>query len=107
MKVLKWIGFGILGLGFIALLIFVTMHLWNWLVPELFHGPVITFCQTAGLLILSKILFSGFGHCRGGGHHRRHHHHGEGDNNDACCGNHWWSKYHRRGGCCSDEKKSE
>ncbi len=49
---------------------FLTMHLWNMLVPELFHGPVISFCQTIGLLVLSKILFGGFrgrfgrgGHC--------------------------------------------
>ncbi len=40
---------------------FVTMSLWNWLVPELFNGPVIDFWQTLGLLLLSKILFSGFG----------------------------------------------
>jgi hypothetical protein len=51
---------------FLFLLIggFITMSLWNWLVPELFNGPVITFWQTIGLLILSKILFGGFG--RGG-----------------------------------------
>jgi len=38
-----------------------VMLLWNWLVPELFGGPVITFWQALGLLVLSKILFSGFG----------------------------------------------
>ncbi len=46
-----------------------TMYLWNWLIPVLFNGPVITFWQTVGLLVLSKILFSGFGrggHCSGG-----------------------------------------
>jgi hypothetical protein len=37
------------------------MYLWNWLVPVLFNGPVISFWQTLGLLVLSKILFSGFG----------------------------------------------
>jgi hypothetical protein len=40
---------------------FVTLSLWNWLVPELFNGPVINFWQALGLLLLSKILFSGFG----------------------------------------------
>jgi hypothetical protein len=39
---------------------FVTMSLWNWLVPVLFHGPSITFWQAIGLFALSKILFSGF-----------------------------------------------
>jgi len=39
---------------------YITMSLWNWLIPELFHGPVVTIWQTFGLIILSKILFSGF-----------------------------------------------
>lgn len=45
---------------------FITMLLWNWLVPVLFNGPVITIWQALGLLVLSKILFSGFS---GKGHH--------------------------------------
>jgi hypothetical protein len=40
---------------------FLTMYLWNWLVPALFHGPIITLGQTFGLLVLSRILFGGFG----------------------------------------------
>ena len=60
------IVFGITA--FVLLFGFGTMHLWNWLVPSLFHGPIITFAQAIGLLILSKILFGGFGgkHGRGG-----------------------------------------
>ena len=38
-----------------------TQYLWNWLVPALFGGPMISFWQTFGLLVLSKIIFSGFG----------------------------------------------
>lgn len=58
LMVLKIIG----GIAlFVPLFIFGTMYLWNWLVPTLFHGPVISFWQTVGLLILSKILFGGFG----------------------------------------------
>jgi hypothetical protein len=41
---------------------FVVMALWNWLVPALFGGPVITFWQAWGLLLLSKILFGSFQH---------------------------------------------
>jgi hypothetical protein len=65
----KWI-FKIAALVLLGLTVFgfVTMYLWNWLVPELFNGPVISFWQTIGLLVLSKILFSGFG--KGGSHHR-------------------------------------
>jgi hypothetical protein len=65
-KALKITGFVILGILALAAFGFVTMYLWNWLVPDWFNGPVITFWQTVGLLILSKILFSGFG--KGGGH---------------------------------------
>lgn len=48
----------------------VTQYLWNWLVPDLFSGPVITFWQAAGLLILSKILLWPIG--RGGRWGHRH-----------------------------------
>ncbi len=68
-----------IGIGFfvvIAITVFpaVTMLLWNWLVPTLFSGPVITYWQALGLIILSKILFSSGP--RSGGHHHRHRHHG-------------------------------
>lgn len=39
---------------------FVVMWLWNWLMPPLFGLHVLSFWQALGLLILSKILFSGF-----------------------------------------------
>jgi nitrate reductase NapE component len=58
----KYVLWGILGVAAIAGFGFVIMWLWNWLVPELFSGPVINYWQTVGLLILSKILFSGIGH---------------------------------------------
>jgi hypothetical protein len=63
----------LLGIIAIAAIGFVTMSLWNWLVPQLFNGPVISFVQTLGLLLLSKILFSGFGG-------KRHSHSGPGGN---------------------------
>jgi hypothetical protein len=59
LRILKYVGFGILGLAFVALTVFVTMKLWNSLIPLLFHGPVLTYWQTAGLFILSKILLTG------------------------------------------------
>ena len=74
LRILKFVGFGILGLGFIALAIFVTMCLWNALIPVLFHGPVLSFWQTAGIFLLSKILLTGVapgGHHRGRGDWRR------------------------------------
>ncbi len=54
--VVAFIGFG-----------FFTMHLWNWLMPMLFHLPEITFWQTIGLMVLSRLIL-GFGCHRGRGH---------------------------------------
>ena len=48
---------------------YVVMVLWNALIPELFNGPVLTFWQAAGLLLLAHILFRGWG---GGFGHKRH-----------------------------------
>ncbi len=47
---------------------YILMSLWNWLIPVLFGGPVITMLQAIGLLILSKILFGSFNH----GHNKKH-----------------------------------
>ena len=60
-KALKYVGFGILGVGAMFLFVWLVMLLWNSLVPELFNGPVLTYWQSAGMLILSKILLSGLG----------------------------------------------
>ena len=38
----------------------IVMLLWNWLMPEIFGLPSITFLQAMGLLLLSKILLGGF-----------------------------------------------
>ncbi|MDQ3047018.1 MAG: hypothetical protein M3R27_05670 [Bacteroidota bacterium] len=53
------IVFGITA--FLIVLGFGTMFLWNWLVPTLFNGPVVTYWQAIGLLALCKILFGGCG----------------------------------------------
>ena len=67
-KFLMWVVFGVL---LIALFTYVTQQLWNWLVPQLFSGPLISFWQALGLLVLSKIIFGGFGNkC----HHGHSHH---------------------------------
>jgi hypothetical protein len=55
------IGFGLLFLGFLALLGFVTMWLWNWLMPEIFGLTTIDYWQTWGLLLLSFIFFKNWG----------------------------------------------
>jgi hypothetical protein len=66
----RWIakGAGMLVLGIVGAAVFgfAVMLLWNALVPDLFHGPVLTFWQAVGLLVLSHIFLGG----KGGWHHR-------------------------------------
>jgi Ca2+/H+ antiporter, TMEM165/GDT1 family len=62
-RVGKIIGFVLLGIIGIFVFGSIVMLLWNNLMPVIFHLPLITFWQALGLLILAKILFSGF---RGG-----------------------------------------
>ena len=50
-----------LGIAAVFGFTLVVMLLWNALVPELFNGPELGYWQTLGLLVLSKILFSGIG----------------------------------------------
>ena len=69
----KCAAFLVLVPALIAVLSWVVMSLWNALIPALFHGPLVTFWQAAGLLVLCKILFGGFrGGCGGFGGRWRH-----------------------------------
>ena len=45
---------------------FVTMWLWNALMPVIFHLPVISYWQAVGLILLSRIFFGGHHWHRGG-----------------------------------------
>ncbi|MBT3273235.1 MAG: hypothetical protein HN368_08785 [Spirochaetales bacterium] len=60
-KVIMGIGLGLLIVGAMALFGVVTRALWNWLMPEIFGLPQITYWQTVGLLLLSCIFFKNFG----------------------------------------------
>lgn len=44
----------------IALFGVAVMFLWNWLIPEIFGGPTVTYWQAIGLLLLSHILVRGW-----------------------------------------------
>jgi hypothetical protein len=63
--VTKGAAFLVLALAIVAVVSFVVMSLWNALIPNLFHGPVLQYWQAVGLLILCRLLFGGF---RGRGH---------------------------------------
>ncbi|MFM0041794.1 hypothetical protein [Paraburkholderia sediminicola] len=69
---LRCVGKALLVLVGIAVLGWMVMTLWNWVIPALFiGGRSIDYLHAMGLLILSRILFGGFrGH--GGCHGRRH-----------------------------------
>ncbi|MCF8372110.1 MAG: hypothetical protein K9H64_10845 [Bacteroidales bacterium] len=82
-KSIFFIRMAFFGLLAIAAFSFVTLLLWNWLIPVLFSGPVITFWQALGLLVLSKILFSGF------------HKHGPGESHHSTMRDHFMSKFHK------------
>lgn len=72
----RWVGkcamFLVAVLVLVAALSYVVMRLWNALIPDLFHGPVVGFWQAAGLLVLCKILFGGLRGRHGHGHWREH-----------------------------------
>ena len=60
-----WIkkGLMIVIFGTLAVLVFgfVVMSLWNNILPAVLGVKTITFLQALGILLLSKILFGGFG----------------------------------------------
>lgn len=60
----KAIKFVFVAALFMTVAVFATMSLWNWLMPLIFHLPALTFWQTLGLVVLSRVLTGGFG--RGG-----------------------------------------
>ncbi len=86
---------------FIFLFGFITMSLWNALIPDLFHGPMLTYWQALGFLVLAKIFFGGFhgGHHRRGCHGRRRHWMGEWEKDMdtykgwQCWGKDWEEKF--------------
>lgn len=59
-KGFKILFFIILGIAIAFLVGYIVMHLWNWLMPELFGLPQVGYWQAIGMLILAKIIF-GFG----------------------------------------------
>jgi hypothetical protein len=62
--------FLVIGLLILTGFTYLTMVLWNHLIPVLFHGPVLTFWQTLGLFILAKLLLHPHGFYRAPGYFR-------------------------------------
>jgi len=97
-KIGKGILIGILAIGAIFAFGYLTMYLWNWLMPGIFGLKTITFCEAFGLLILGKLLFGGFHKKWGGrcGGHGCHHGHG-----------HWKSRWEDKWAQMSPEEKEK
>lgn len=63
-----------------AIIVLVVMLLWNAIVPAIIGWEAISYWQAAGLLLLCKLLFGGFGgHLGHRFFHSRGHHHHHGD----------------------------
>jgi hypothetical protein len=67
-KIGKGIGIFLCVIVLAAVFTFIVMSLWNAILPAVLGVKTITFWQALGILILSKILFGGFGGGKGGGH---------------------------------------
>ncbi len=61
LRVLKYVGFGILGIAFVILVIFGVQALWNWLIPGLFNGPVLNLL--ANSRIIPPVKDPAYGYC--------------------------------------------
>jgi hypothetical protein len=71
-KIIGWVALAAtLGTAFMFVYVYATMYIWNWLVPEIFNGPMLSFWQTAGLILLVK-LFVGFSKGWGWGGNYKH-----------------------------------
>ena len=85
-------GLAIVGLsiaaGLALLFGFILMWLWNWLMPDIFGLPTISFWQAWGLVLLSHILVKTF----------PHHDHGHGRDfcHDHPHSDQWKNKFHKK-----------
>ncbi len=70
---LRALKFVVFAITMILIFSYAFMLLWNALIPDLFRGPLLTYWQALGLLVLSHFLFRGWSpwHHGGGWRHRR------------------------------------
>ncbi len=55
----------IAAIAFLLLFGYGFMLLWNWLMPDVFGLPILTYWKAVGILVMAKLLF---GHFEGKGH---------------------------------------
>ena len=66
------VGYILLAAAAIVAFSYVTMLLWNWLIPPIFGLTAICFWQALGLLVLCRLLFGGMVGRHRFGKKRRH-----------------------------------
>jgi hypothetical protein len=88
LAMLACVAFGLLLFGFIV------KTLWNGLIPDIFHGPQITFVQAIGLFLLSKVLFFTFRPWGGGWRNHR-------------AGGHWKNRWQEKMAKMTPEEKEK
>lgn len=88
-KIMKFIGYALVALAFIALLNWAVMLLWNGVLAKVTPVSPVTYWQSLGLLALAKLLFGGW---HGKGHEKK---------------KHWKMKMAQRMGNMSDEERAK
>lgn len=88
-KIVKFIGYALMALAFIALLNWIVMLLWNGVLADVTPVSKITYWQSLGLLALAKLLFGSWQHK---GHEKKQH---------------WKMKMAQRMGNMSDEERAK
>ncbi|MBU2491987.1 MAG: RnfABCDGE type electron transport complex subunit D [Bacteroidetes bacterium] len=62
LKIAAWVVGGVLlAIVFAFVFGYFVMLLWNWLMPEIFGLPAVTYWQAVGIIILSRLIFGGLG----------------------------------------------
>lgn len=78
MRKMRKIGHVFAFIAIFAGIIAIVMLLWNALIPSIIGWSAINYWQAAGLMVLSRLLFGGFGrhwHGHRGWHHHKGHKH--------------------------------
>ncbi|HUI65217.1 MAG TPA: hypothetical protein VL126_10275 [Bacteroidota bacterium] len=82
-----------------------VMLLWNATVPQLFHGPEITFVQAIALLVLAHILLRGWSPWRYGHSWRRERWRHRFEEKLASMSPEERARFRRHGPCAPDEEE--
>ena len=60
-QIAKGIGLGVLMIAMFFVLVYFFQYVWNMTIPAVFGLKEITYIQSLGLLIISRMLIGGFG----------------------------------------------